>query len=273
MTKAIVLSGGSASGKNFLTTFLEYRCVFEDKIGELSISLTTRPPREGEVDGKDYHFVSKEEFRTLIDESAFLEFEEVFGEYYGTLNSEVERIIQSNKVPIFIVDPLGNANLSNLLSKRGIDALSVCLEVDKSLALNRSINRVMSEEDLTEDKTRNHSKRIANSQFRESHWIKMVNYDLITKTGNCMDDVERCISEIQSSLLTLSPTPKQILVTDTKLNEDRESAKECAKKLELIISKKDKISPEKLNDLIIKTIIRVNNEQTNILREGAFCPN
>ncbi len=79
-----MVSGPSGSGK----TTLCRRLTDEDE-AHYSISCTTRTPREGEIDGKDYHFLSKDDFRSRIDAGEFLEHAEVHQNYYGTLKSEV----------------------------------------------------------------------------------------------------------------------------------------------------------------------------------------
>lgn len=73
-----------------------------------SISATTRQPRAGEIDGKDYYFIDREEFEKRIREHAFLEWQMVYqGLYYGTLLSELARISQANKVPLLEIDASG----------------------------------------------------------------------------------------------------------------------------------------------------------------------
>lgn len=81
----IVISGPSASGKG---TVNEY--VLKDEGFEYSVSATTRAPREGEVDGKNYHFITREAFEALIAEDGVLEYTSYCGNYYGTLRSFVE---------------------------------------------------------------------------------------------------------------------------------------------------------------------------------------
>jgi len=80
----LLVSGPSGSGK----TTLCRRLTDEDE-AHYSISCTTRTPREGEIDGKDYHFLSKDDFKSRIDAGEFLEHAEVHQNYYGTLKSEV----------------------------------------------------------------------------------------------------------------------------------------------------------------------------------------
>lgn len=88
-----------------------------------SISATSRRPREGEVDGRDYYFLSCDEFKTRVAAGDFLEWEEVYeGTCYGTLKSEVERLWTEGKVVVFDVDVNGGRNIKRHF---GADALSI----------------------------------------------------------------------------------------------------------------------------------------------------
>ena len=76
-----------------------------------SVSATSRSPRAGEVDGINYYFKSREEFETLIKADAFIEYTETYGNYYGTLKSEVEKAIVNGKNIILEIDPVGARNV------------------------------------------------------------------------------------------------------------------------------------------------------------------
>lgn len=76
-----------------------------------SVSATSRSPRAGEVDGINYYFKSREEFETLIKADAFIEYTETYGNYYGTLKSEVEKAIENGKNIILEIDPVGARNV------------------------------------------------------------------------------------------------------------------------------------------------------------------
>lgn len=83
---------------------------------ELSVSCTTRPPRGQEVHGKEYYFISAEEFRQRIANDEFIEYEQVYeGLYYGTLKAEIDRIEQAGKQVLFDVDVKGGVNLKRIL--------------------------------------------------------------------------------------------------------------------------------------------------------------
>lgn len=121
--KAFIFSAPSGSGK---TTIV--RNLLEQNANlSFSISACTRPQRPNEVNGRDYYFMTPEEFRAHIDQQAFVEWEEVYsGKYYGTLKSEIERIWEQGKHVIFDVDVLGGINLKEYF---GDDALAVFVKV------------------------------------------------------------------------------------------------------------------------------------------------
>ena len=101
----MAVSGPSGAGKGTIVkTILQRR---EDVVE--SVSCTTRPPREGEVHGKHYFFLSKEEFLRRIDENDFLEYDEHFGNYYGTPKSFVEETLKTKSV-IMEIDVVGALN-------------------------------------------------------------------------------------------------------------------------------------------------------------------
>lgn len=107
----LVLSGPSGAGKSSLINKIA------DDIGDyyFSISTTTRPMREGEVDGTHYHFVSEEEFKNDIDEDNFLEHAVVHGNYYGTSLKPVRAALSEGKLVIFDIDVQGNTAVNNRL--------------------------------------------------------------------------------------------------------------------------------------------------------------
>ncbi len=106
-----VLSGPSGAGKG---TILKEVLKSTDNLA-FSVSATTRAPRVGEIDGVSYFFKSKEDFQRLIEEDAFLEHIEKFGNCYGTLKSHVEQLIDMGKDVIFDIETIGAANVKRLM--------------------------------------------------------------------------------------------------------------------------------------------------------------
>jgi guanylate kinase len=117
--KSIIFSGPSGSGK---TTIVRHLLQLDLDL-EFSVSACSRKPRKNEVDGRDYYFMSVEEFRAGIERDEFVEWEEVYrDQYYGTLKSELERIWNAGKHAVFDVDVVGGKDLKQLF---GHDALAV----------------------------------------------------------------------------------------------------------------------------------------------------
>jgi len=106
--KCIIVSAPSGAGK---TTIVKHLLKSIPSLA-FSVSATSRPPRSNEVDGKDYHFLSEENFRKRIQANEFLEWEEVYpGRFYGTLKSEENRLSGEGKHIIFDLDVVGGVNL------------------------------------------------------------------------------------------------------------------------------------------------------------------
>jgi guanylate kinase len=117
MNKVIIFSAPSGSGK---TTLVKH-CLQKFPQLQFSVSATTRALRGEEIHGKDYFFLSVEEFKKLISEDAFVEFEEVYTDkFYGTLKSEVERTWSEGKVVIFDVDVVGGVNLKKIFGEQAL---------------------------------------------------------------------------------------------------------------------------------------------------------
>lgn len=108
MAKLIILTAPSGAGK---TTIARHLLTTFDHLA-FSVSATTRARRVHEVDRKDYYFISPEQFRHLIAEDAFVEWEEVYeNQFYGTLKTEIERLWAAGKCVVFDVDVKGAMNL------------------------------------------------------------------------------------------------------------------------------------------------------------------
>ena len=107
-----VVSAPAGTGKSTLVNKLVSE--FPDAVAE-TVSSTTRQPRPGEVDGKSYTFLTTEAFEKRIEEGAFLEHANVFGNYYGTTKSEVERVQKEGKHAILVIDTQGAMNIKELV--------------------------------------------------------------------------------------------------------------------------------------------------------------
>jgi len=134
--KAIIVSAPSGAGKTTIVT----RLIASVPVLGFSVSACSRAAREGEVHGKDYYFLDLEDFINRIDRDEFVEWQEVYpGSYYGTLKSELERLWETGKIPVFDVDVLGGLNLKRYF---GEDALAIFIEPpSKEVLIRRLQNR------------------------------------------------------------------------------------------------------------------------------------
>ena len=104
----LVLSSPSGAGKTTLTRKIQE----SDSSFKVSVSHTTRKARANEVDGLDYHFVSKDKFKSLLKENAFYEHAEIFGNFYGTSKSSINKITLNKQNVLFDIDWQGGEQLS-----------------------------------------------------------------------------------------------------------------------------------------------------------------
>ena len=132
--KIIVIAAPSGCGKS---TIINALLEGGDLNLGFSVSATTRPPREGEVDGVNYYFMSEENFRDAIAEGRFVEFEEVYpGRFYGTLRSEIDRILDEGHNIILDLDVNGALSVKKLY---GREALSIFIEPPSIEVLRRRL--------------------------------------------------------------------------------------------------------------------------------------
>ncbi|NOS92557.1 MAG: guanylate kinase [Cyclobacteriaceae bacterium] len=177
--KALIFSAPSGSGK---TTIVKYLLENNPDLG-FSISASTRDRRgRTEVDGKDYHFLTPEEFKEKIDANEFIEWEEVYaGNFYGTLKSEIERIWDEGKNVIFDVDVKGGINLKKYFGEK---ALSVFVKVPSIEILAQRLNSRGTE---TEESL---SRRLFKAKFEMSFQDK---FDVVLLN----EDLSKSVAEAQ----------------------------------------------------------------------------
>jgi guanylate kinase len=115
--KAVIISAPSGAGK---TTIVKHLLTIFPQLA-FSVSACSRPMRGKEAEGKDYYFITADQFRDKIAKDEFIEWQEVYpGSYYGTLKSEMERIWKEGKTPIFDVDVAGGINLKKYFGVSGL---------------------------------------------------------------------------------------------------------------------------------------------------------
>ena len=168
---AIIFSAPSGAGKTTLVRHLMTK--MELSLG-FSVSATTRGPREGEVNGKDYHFLPPEDFAEKVKNGAFVEYEEVYeGLSYGTLCSEVEKLWRDGRTPLFDVDVVGGQTLKAVF---GDSALSIFVMPPSLFALEDRLRGRGTEDEAALEK------RIAKAQQEleaaSAFDLRLVNDDL-----------------------------------------------------------------------------------------------
>jgi len=150
---AIIFSAPSGAGK---TTLVRHLMSKPDLALGFSVSATTRPPRKGEKDGVDYHFLSATDFAEKVKNGEFVEHEEVYeGLSYGTLCTEVDRLWRDGRTPLFDVDVVGGQTLKAVF---GDSALSIFVMPPSMLALEDRLRSRGTEDEAALEK------RIAKSQ-------------------------------------------------------------------------------------------------------------
>ena len=145
--KLVIFSAPSGSGKSTIINYL----LTQNLNLHFSISATSRSPRGNEKDGVEYYFLTPEQFRAKINEGEFLEYEEVYTDkFYGTLKSEVERILNEGNNVVFDVDVVGVCNIKNYY---GDKALSIFIQPPSIEALrDRLVGRGTDSMDVIENR-------------------------------------------------------------------------------------------------------------------------
>ncbi|NAZ36916.1 guanylate kinase [Rubellimicrobium sp. CFH 75288] len=172
----IILSSPSGAGK----TTLARRLLSSDPAISFSVSATTRPPRPGEVDGREYHFVSPERFREMVADGLLLEHAEVFGHLYGSPRAPVEAAIAEGRDILFDVDWQGGQQIRQ--SPLGQDAVSIFILPPSMAELDRRLRA------RGQDSAEVIAARMARAMAEASHWAEydyvLVNRDLDTSMAS-----------------------------------------------------------------------------------------
>ncbi len=176
-----ILSSPSGAGK---TTIAKKLLAAESDALAMSVSVTTRPMRPGEVDGRDYHFTNEAEFRTRVADEAFLEWAEVFSNLYGTPRAAVVQGLEAGQDFLFDVDWQGAQQLSQ---RAGADVVSVFLLPPSVAELE---HRLRSRGTDSEEVIRG---RMDRAKAEMSHWSE---YDYVVVN----DDVEACFEKVHTLL-------------------------------------------------------------------------
>ena len=176
----LVLSSPSGAGK----TTLSRRLLESDPAIDLSISVTTRKPRPGEVDGRDYHFIDAARFEAMVKQGELLESAQVFGHRYGTPRAPVEAALANGHDVLFDIDWQGTQQLRD---KAAPDLVSIFVLPPSMSDLERRLRRRAQDPD---DVIR---ARMATAADEMSHWAEY-NYIVINT------DIDRAFNEVQTIL-------------------------------------------------------------------------
>jgi len=174
----VILSSPSGAGKTTLVNLLSKNNNFE-----ISISHTTRKPRPNETTGKDYYFVSDQEFKRLIKNEEFLEYAKVFNNYYGTTRTPVIDSLNKGKNVLFDIDWQGADQIKN----KNLDFKLITffiLPPSKEILYERLSNRDMKDKLIAEERMKQFERDVL-------HWINY-NYVVIN------DDLNSCYNKIQN---------------------------------------------------------------------------
>ena len=197
------LVGPAGSGK---TTISEKILLVHSGTLTRSISFTTRPMRPGEVDGKDYHFVKQGQFFRMKDNEEFFETEEIHGEWYGTLNSNIENCINNSNDLLLVIDIKGALNLKKQFPENCV----ICFVLPESFA--ELEKRMLSRGNISPEelKTRlNTAKAEIDKLYQSRHLEDSIDY-LIRNT-----DLKMACKKFHS--IILSERLRFIRVTDSEL--------------------------------------------------------
>ena len=199
----VILSSPSGAGKTTLVKLLSERDNFY-----ISISHTTRKPREKEVPNKDYFFVDKNEFESLIKDEEFLEYAKVFNNLYGTTRSPVINKLNDGKNVIFDIDWQGADQIKNKRLRYKLITFFL-LPPSKEVLFNRLSNRDMKDKVIADQRMKEFERDVL-------HWI---NYDYVVIN----DELEKCYEKIKSLISAeINNGPKEY---------DKEYIREHVKKL------------------------------------------
>ena len=176
----LVMSSPSGAGK----TTLSRRLLAADPMITMSVSVTTRAPRPGEVNGRDYHFITHEEFGRLRDRGDLLEYAEVFGNFYGTPRRPVTEALQAGRDVLFDIDWQGTQQLGAAMQD---DVVRIFILPPSAEELReRLIGRA-------QDSASTVAKRMAKAADEISHWPE---YDYVIVN----DDIGKASVEIEAIL-------------------------------------------------------------------------
>lgn len=175
----LILVGGSGSGKDTVLKELSKNGVFEKLV-----TTTTREPRDGEIDGINYHFLTKEQFEEKIEKNEFIEYVNYNGNYYGSSLKSFENN-KSQKVPVVILEPKGAKAYKELLKNTKWKAKTVFMNESEETCIERVLSRAANEKEKEE--------RVNKIKTEEKGWATAMKYDFKTKPLSSIEDNAKAI--------------------------------------------------------------------------------
>lgn len=180
----VILSSPSGAGK----TTLARRLMAADPQVSFSVSATTRPPRPGEVDGREYHFVTRKEFLAMVEAGELLEHAEVFGNLYGSPKAPIERAMAEGRDTLFDIDWQGGQQIRN--SPLGREVVSIFILPPSMAELERRLRA------RGQDSPEVIAGRMARAMDETSHWAEY-DYVLVNRDLDATDAQVRRIVEVE----------------------------------------------------------------------------
>ena len=175
-----ILSSPSGAGK----TTIARKLLGQDSEIALSVSVTTRPMRPGEVDGRDYHFIDEPTFRAMVDEGELLEWAEVFGHFYGTPKAQIKNGLKTGQDFLFDIDWQGT---QQLYQRMEVDVVRVFLLPPSIGALEQRLRGRGTDPDAVI------ADRMSRAKAEISHWD---GYDYVVVN----DDIDSCFAKVHGIL-------------------------------------------------------------------------
>jgi guanylate kinase len=186
----VVLSGPAGVGKTTVAARL-----LEHEGFVRSISATTRAPRQGEVNGREYHFVTQEEFKRLIASGELIEHAEVHGNIYGTPKQPLRDALGKRQVMLMVIDVIGGWQVKG----KGLDALLLFLRAPSQNELTRRLEKRATES--AEEQAKRLAKASTELKIAETEYDQvLVNDDLVKCVANVAKAIEKRRRELKARL-------------------------------------------------------------------------
>lgn len=216
MKKVLTISGMSTSGKSTFADKLEETGLYEEVP-----SFTTRPSRPGEIDGKDYFFISKEEALETINSGNALQHVEINGNYYGSSKKDFDNVYEQGKIPMLVCDPNGPKALEENKELMNWKVLPIFLDAEPETLSDRILTRMQQEEEHIANllEVSEEEANAYNQKYRKEYSIRIKNMSDLSD-----DQIENIFTDIK-------------MVTNHKNLEDKEMGEKMLDSMKYSLSK------------------------------------